>query len=237
MLPVVAVDYSVVGWMSMSITTKRSELLGLHVDTTMSMEDRFPFVHPSIAEIIDCQSHQCEDQRDVAALRTLIDPQNLTMLYEPPSTGMIDRQVLVELAHASDAALFDGRFSTLHWTLPWRGLIDVCHENVAAATLLALNRLESAIRRSTGYVTGQAPLLKTMIQQLNEDHQLKPILQSLLLPHEEGLNLRNLLWHGFVPTLPRPWFALVIVLLHNLEPQHVDDESHNHPRVNRSSQT
>jgi Domain of unknown function (DUF4209) len=207
----------------MSAARKRSITFGVHFHTAMSIEDRFPFVHPSIAEIIDCQSHQYEAE----ASRTRIDPQSLKILCEP-MTDTIARQDLIELAHASDAALFDGRFS-FPWTLPLHGLLDLSHENVAAATLLALNSLESAIRRRAGYVTGKAPLLKTMIHQLDDD-QLKPIFKSLLLPHE-GLNLRNLLWHGFVPSLPRPWFALVFVLLRNLEPQQQDhDDSHDHPQ-------
>ncbi|CAJ1946098.1 unnamed protein product [Cylindrotheca closterium] len=35
-------------------------------------------------------------------------------------------------------------------------------------------------------------------------------LQLLLLP--SGLNLRNLVWHGFVPELPRHWLSVVVVL-------------------------
>jgi Domain of unknown function (DUF4209) len=45
---------------------------------------------------------------------------------------------------------------------------------------------------------------------------LAAVLQILLLPNP-GLNLRNLLWHGFVASLPRPWLALVLVLIVILE--------------------
>lgn len=44
---------------------------------------------------------------------------------------------------------------------------------------------------------------------------LRSVLQLVLLP--TGLNLRNLVWHGFVGNkLPRPWFALVIILIHQV---------------------
>jgi hypothetical protein len=60
-------------------------------------------------------------------------------------------------------------------------------------------------------------LLKSMLQQLSDQaHPLAPILKSLLLPHD-GLNLRNLLWHGFLSNLPRRWLSLSVVLLYNLE--------------------
>jgi len=117
-----------------------------------------------------------------------------------------------------------------------------CRVGVAAswvfiATLLGLNDLESAIREATGYTAARAPLLKVMLEEFQTQQQQKeevqqqemeednncllessdftaPILLLLLLP--TGLNLRNLLWHGFVPTLPRPWLALVIVLVHRV---------------------
>ena len=82
-------------------------------------------------------------------------------------------------------------------------------ENCVAATTLAMGWLESGIRYRTGYATGRAPLLKTMISELPDNR----VLSTLLLP--EGLNLRNLLWHGFLGDLPRAWLALVLVLLHS----------------------
>mmetsp|Transcript_47167 Transcript_47167/g.115216 ORF Transcript_47167/g.115216 Transcript_47167/m.115216 type:complete len:616 (+) Transcript_47167:115-1962(+) len=33
------------------------------------------------------------------------------------------------------------------------------------------------------------------------------------------LNFRNLVWHGFVPNVPRPWFALVVFLIVELQQQ------------------
>ena len=174
-------------------------------------EQRFQFVHNSIADILRCQCQRDEQ-------RNLVEPRTLKILYSgyEISNNVIDRETLIELAQASDSALFDQSID-IHSTLRplLCGLVHVCHENVAAASLLALNSLESAIRRRTGHSTGNAPLLKTMLQQLH-DKQVEPILKCLLLPHD-GLNLRNLLWHGFVPSLPRPWFSLIIVLIYHLE--------------------
>lgn len=182
----------------------------------MSSVERFPFVHPSIAEILDCP---CDNPRN------LIEPRTLRIMYES-SKDMIDLQSLVELAHASDKVLFEAD-TAIKFRAPLQGLLSFCQENEAAATLLALNSLESAIRRATGHATGKAPLLKIMLQQLQEE-QLAPILKSLLLPHE-GLNLRNLLWHGFLPSLPRPWFSLVMVLVYNLEQRQEDPSEESLP--------
>jgi hypothetical protein len=98
---------------------------------------------------------------------------------------------------------------------------------VTVAILLALNALESAIRDRVGnFPAGRAPLLKDLLAQLAHQDQGKDatgvgvgatvaVLQVLLLP--TGLNLRNLLWHGFVGAeLPRPWLALVLVLIGNV---------------------
>jgi Domain of unknown function (DUF4209) len=115
------------------------------------------------------------------------------------------------------------------------------------ALLLALNALESAIRTRIGLDTGtpgKSPLLTTMLRQLTaqaaihtaESCTLLPIvalLSAILLP--TGLNLRNLHWHGFVGApavdndddhfhrtqrpvlLLRPWLALILMLVHQLE--------------------
>jgi len=120
---------------------------------------------------------------------------------------------------------------------------DIKNAQCLLASLLALNRLEAAIRLATGYTSaGRAPLLKTMIGELQQQHKnsnhtaadntsstavnsrgsscgkIAQVLQTLLLPNP-GLNLRNLLWHGFVASLPRPWLALVLVLIVRLEQQ------------------
>ena len=103
----------------------------------------------------------------------------------------------------------------------------------AATTLLALHSLEATIRQfTTSKKGGDAPLLITMLGQMeqhatnrkinhaaNKDslttRSLSLVLQSLLLPRK-GVNLRNLLWHGFCGGLPRPWLALTLCLTREL---------------------
>ena len=44
---------------------------------------------------------------------------------------------------------------------------------------------------------------------------LAPLLYALLLPN--SLNLRNLLWHGFIGSLHRPWLSLLRIVIRQLE--------------------
>jgi len=89
------------------------------------------------------------------------------------------------------------------------------------ATLLALNCVEGSIRKLVKKPTGKAPLLRDMVQQLDHESILPKVaiatLRTLLLPDHPGLNLRNLVWHGFLPTIPRRWLALSIILTLSLE--------------------
>jgi len=111
-------------------------------------------------------------------------------------------------------------------------LKDDENANVVIATLLSLNVLESSIRSITNHATGKAPLLKNMIESIlhsrnkikddndesNKYHLLAAILRTLLLPtKKDGLNLRNLVWHGFTSYLPPKWLALCIVLTLNID--------------------
>ena len=94
----------------------------------------------------------------------------------------------------------------------------------AAAAILALGSLESAIRLQAGFTTGKAPLLSNMIGLLPDSNkQIRHALECLLLP--KGLNLRNLLWHGFCGSLPRPWLSLVLVLEHDIMGAMVDESA------------
>lgn len=98
------------------------------------------------------------------------------------------------------------------------------------AMILALNALESAIRSAVGSSAddndaGRAPLLKAMLPQLVKMDTVERgtwttvgvLLNCLLLP--TGLNLRNMIWHGFVggDYSLRPWLALVLILLQQLK--------------------
>lgn len=176
---------------------------------------QFPFLHPSIAEILGAQAAACDD----SSPRCIgVQPDTLRINHTSDK-DMVSLPVLVELAYASDKALFDNENDNLaaQFDVPLQGLLLLCEKSVMVATLLALNRLESSIRSATGHSTGKAPLLKTMLQQLVAANTT-PILKTLLLPLD-GLNLRNLLWHGFIADIPRRWFSLVVVLVYNLEVQ------------------
>lgn len=93
-----------------------------------------------------------------------------------------------------------------------RPTTKVAGAKTVIATLLALNALETTIRHSTGYKAGHAPLLKTMVTELQTicGPGICRVCELLLLP--TGINLRNLLWHGFVGSIPRPWLSLVVLL-------------------------
>jgi hypothetical protein len=90
---------------------------------------------------------------------------------------------------------------------------------ITVTTLLALNALESIIRQITVMTKRGSPLLKDMLQQLYQmesvPSSLATISSLLLLPH--GLNFRNLIWHGFLASVPRPWFSLIVVLALELQ--------------------
>lgn len=84
---------------------------------------------------------------------------------------------------------------------------------VLLSLLVTLNNLESAIRSSIGSASsGKSPLLKDMLEEMNDDI-LANVCKILLLP--SGLNLRNLVWHGFVGEHEalKPWLALVLAIL------------------------
>ena len=110
---------------------------------------------------------------------------------------------------------------------------DIIGAHTLIATLIALNMVENSIRHLIGKQHGRAPLLKDMIEIIaskesekdhDDDHHhnhppkiLAAVLQTLLLPQNNGINLRNLLWHGFLPVINRKWFALSISLVLSLD--------------------
>ena len=106
------------------------------------------------------------------------------------------------------------------------------------ATMVSLNLLESAIRSTIRSKKkpeknnrGGAPLLRDMIESLSElgsnerigdsivDFKtLGIILRTLLLPNRLcGMNLRNLISHGFLSVIDRRWFALTVVMIQTLD--------------------
>jgi hypothetical protein len=134
----------------------------------------------------------------------------------PESANISD---LVNLAHECDRAVYESEalVKDASYIADFEVALSKFAEQHAGesracfiATLLALNGLESAIRQATGYRSGHAPLLKTMIQELPEPR----VFELLLTP--AALNMRNLLWHGFLVALPRCWLSLVLILTQSL---------------------
>ena len=164
------------------------------------------------------------------------------------SDTVVDMEMLQRIAVACDRAIYGQTLSVLSLSSTLTSLVmahqhslEDDHEDdndddddhkteVFVSTLVALNLLESAIRNSLGYTTGKAPLLKTMLQRMTNKVDANaaastmtttrpavvPVLEALLLPN--GLNLRNLLRHGFVSRLERPWLSLILTLIHNVQP-------------------
>jgi len=187
---------------------------------------RFPHIHSDIVAILE---YPCSEEGSYeTATALIVHPETLEIVWRATDDitdgemTPVSTQLLVDLAYASDYVLYPQSHvlkSPLMQALIEMGETD--DSKIVAATLLALNRLESAIRRTTGYAAGRAPLLKNMVYQL-DDKRMACILMALLLP--SGLNLRNLLWHGFcASSLPRRWLSLVLILIHNLEWKQGDD--------------
>ena len=110
---------------------------------------------------------------------------------------------------------------------------------IVIASMVSVNLLESSIRSVLQRVRPQnkhqskgAPLLSNMIEELSKLDvdplmeyntrfplaHLSPILKALLLPTKVGgINLRNLLSHGFLSTLDRRWLSLTLVLIQTLD--------------------
>jgi len=111
---------------------------------------------------------------------------------------------------------------------------------IVVAAMVSINLLESSIRsvllkvrpQTNNHQIKGAPLLSNMIEEicnLDTDPSLKynklfplaclsPILKTLLLPTKVGgINLRNLLSHGFLSTLDRRWLSLTLVLIQTLD--------------------
>ena len=135
----------------------------------------------------------------------------------------IPMMVLIELAHQCDVFLFtsssclflsENLYAFLRMVNPYNS--STKEEQIVIATLMVCNQMELQLGEKT--IPGKAPLLKELLYN-NTTHlptMFQHTLCTLLLP-QNGLNLRNLLWHGFVCTLPRRWFSLCLLLTHNLQ--------------------
>lgn len=153
---------------------------------------------------------------------------------------------LRHFANHCDDVVFEGNSKTLNVQKKIQGLICLSqlssserNSAIVVASMVSVNLLESSIRsvlqsirpKNKNQIKG-APLLSNMIEemtQLDSDPsfeynklfplaQLSPILKTLLLPTKVGgINLRNLLSHGFLSTLDRRWLSLTLVLIQNLD--------------------
>jgi hypothetical protein len=204
-----------------------------------SRADAFPFVHPSIADVLKCSRPESLSRPLLAVDTVKIRGWKTTTasaVTSSPTSTEIPPQIksdLIQLAHECDDFVFvrqglKSENRVLQKLVQWGSITKAGKQEparVLLATLVALNLLEAAVRHANGFSTaGRAPLLKVMLQEFEQkehqrpttSHSIGAILQTLLLPNA-GLNLRNLLWHGFVAWIPRPWMALVVVLVHILE--------------------
>ena len=137
-------------------------------------------------------------------------------------------EVLVTLADQCDELLFSKENFEL--PKPIRDLLAIINqdgydnqdenERNYIAALIALNMVESSIRNITSKKHGRAPLLKDMIASIAERNDLPDVLArllaSLLLP-KGGLNLRNLLWHGFLSRIKRRWLAISLLIVLSID--------------------
>lgn len=141
--------------------------------------------------------------------------------------------ILIELANQSETIIFR-KDEEISLPGPIKSLIDMtilendesidqsaASPSVLVPALLALNMVESSIRNFCGKKHGKAPLLKDMIEilsssKIENSEMMAKLLRSMLLP-KIGLSLRNLLWHGFIPALPRKWLSLSIVIILTLD--------------------
>ncbi len=169
------------------------------------------------------------------------NPECMTIesVHDEKKVEVLPIETLVMIANHCEDRLFDPRTHIGNLPLPIQGLLqlsksenDTENSQIAVSTLISLNMLESSIRVLTNKAHGRAPLLKDMIEmvgnassdptEINDSEHfpkeeemvssfLAPMLRSLLLPNI-GINLRNVLWHGFIGQIHRRWLALCIIL-------------------------
>jgi hypothetical protein len=180
--------------------------------------------------ILDCETLRLECRPESDSAGEAVSQYSIQDLDLIPLAIQCDQTIFGGTTERNGAHVFsDLERALIHFAVDNSAGMDARKNEedarVTVATLLALNALESAIRDRVGdFPAGRAPLLKDMLAKLAHQEQntegagvgaAVAVLQVLLLP--TGLNLRNLLWHGFVGAeLPRPWLALVLVLIGNV---------------------
>jgi hypothetical protein len=190
----------------------------------------FEFLHPSIAQLLSCEGSSASSIQ----LRIAVDPITRTIQWTD-SDSMFSSPPNVEdlgpLARACEASLFRKDVveedNMMNLSSSQRSLLYLVEDSgddpstILFATLIALNQLEASIVRcvldynasSGAGAHSNAPPLQILLKKLNGaiTGPLPCMLRQLLLP--TGLNLRNVLWHGFVGALPtKAWLSLLIVL-------------------------
>lgn len=134
--------------------------------------------------------------------------------------------ILILIACQSESLLLSSSNNNNNLPAYVKGLVNLSNfssdsdseAEIVIALTFSLYLIESKIRTLSGHEHNKAPLLKNMIENFTgKEKMLSPLLRTLLLPKENGINLRNLLWHGFINYIPKRWFSLCVVLLLSLE--------------------
>jgi len=206
----------------------------------IEMIEGYEHIHPDIAKLLTlAPQHQDES-------RFLVESSTLTLQYrgirdnnnDNDTTNIISIEELACLADNCECAVYIYRKSAydVHVSKKILGLIRLSELNdssaeqepaVLAATMIALNLLESSIRSlvmsSRSDISRRrkgAPLLSDMIKEMESTSasDLVPILRALLLPTRfGGINLRNLVSHGFISSIDRRWLSLTLVLIQSVD--------------------
>ena len=208
----------------LSILTADPLLLCVDEVPQLIDESTLQLQYSKLSEMIDGSSDDGQRSCCTTDELVLLASQCETALFRNRSSG--DQPSILQ-AHVVEQDIIPDQLTNLLFisTNPNQKDWEI-ESNVLLATVLSFNMLESTIRKKCNQKVGKAPLLKDMIEKValirnvsgDEDNTcdiVASILRTLLLP--SGINLRNLLWHGFLPEIPRRWLALVVVLIMALE--------------------
>jgi hypothetical protein len=217
--------------------TSHNVLPKLHLNEGQSHSDYLAYVDESISNILLSKlPHEFFD--GVENEVEMIDSRGIIIWKSNSGEGSqqdrsLSMPLLVQLANQSECIIFREE-NKIYLPDQIRSLIYMATSendefiehggaspNVLIPALLALNMVESSIRNFCGKKHGKAPLLKDMIEiislsDVENSESMAKLLRSVLLPNI-GLSLRNLLWHGFIPALPRKWLSLSIVIILTLD--------------------
>ena len=200
----------------------------------MEMIEGYEHIHPDIAILLTKSSQQQDESR------FLVDSSTLTLQHrgirdknnDNDKTNILSSEELSWLADMSDCTVYNRKSAyDVHISRKILGLIELSKLNdastnqepaVLVATMIALNLLESSIRSlvMNNRKRKGAPLLSDMIKEMESTgaSHLVLILRALLLPTRfGGINLRNLVSHGFISSISRRWLSLTLVLIQSID--------------------